>query len=87
MLAGALASCTSITLRMYADRKEWKIDEFKVEVRATRDTASNSASLTRTISFIGEIDAKQKERLLAIANACPVHKTLSGKIKIETALS
>jgi putative redox protein len=86
LLAGALASCTSITLRMYADRKEWNIDEIKVDVQFSRDTTTNSASFQRTISYVGNLETAQEERLIAIANACPVHKTLSGTISIETSL-
>jgi putative redox protein len=86
LLAGALASCTSITLRMYADRKEWDIDEIKVDVQFSRDTTTNSASFQRTISYVGNLETAQEERLIAIANACPVHKTLSGTISIETNL-
>lgn len=86
LLAGALASCTSITLRMYADRKEWDIDEIKVDVQFSRDSTTNSASFQRIISYVGNLESGQKERLIAIANACPVHKTLSGTISIETNL-
>jgi putative redox protein len=86
LLAGALASCTSITLRMYADRKEWNIDEIKVDVQFSRDTTTNSASFQRTISYVGNLETAQEERLIAIANACPVHKTLSGTISIATSL-
>lgn len=86
LLAGALASCTSITLRMYADRKEWKIDEIKVDVQFSRDTVSNTTSFQRVISYVGNLDKAQEERLIAIANACPVHKTLSGSISVETRL-
>ena len=86
LLAGALASCTSITLRMYADRKEWDIDEIKVDVQFSRDTTTNSTSFQRTISYAGNLETAQEERLIAIANACPVHKTLSGTISIETNL-
>jgi putative redox protein len=86
LLAGALASCTSITLRMYADRKEWDIDEIKVDVQFSRDTTTNSASFQRTISYVGNLETAQEERLIAIANACPVHKTLSGTISIATSL-
>jgi putative redox protein len=86
LLAGALASCSSITLRMYADRKEWNIDEIKVDVQFSRDSTTNSASFQRTISYVGNLESSQKERLIAIANACPVHKTLSGTISIETNL-
>ena len=86
LLAGALASCTSITLRMYADRKEWNIDEIKVDVQFSRDTVSNATSFQRVISYVGNLEKAQEERLIAIANACPVHKTLSGSISVETRL-
>ncbi|MBU3660450.1 MAG: OsmC family protein [Flavobacteriales bacterium] len=86
LLAGALASCTSITLRMYADRKEWNIDEIKVDVQFSRDTVSNTTSFQRVISYVGNLEKAQEERLIAIANACPVHKTLSGSISVETRL-
>jgi putative redox protein len=84
LLAGALASCTSITLRMYVNRKEWNVDELKVEVQFLRDSATNSAKFQRSITYVGELEQNQLDRLIAIANACPVHKTLSGSIEIET---
>jgi putative redox protein len=71
---------------MYADRKEWNIDEIKVDVQFSRDTTTNSASFQRTISYVGNLETAQEERLIAIANACPVHKTLSGTISIATSL-
>jgi len=86
LLAGALASCTSITLRMYADRKEWNIDELKVEVQFLRDGATNSAKFQRSITYVGQLEQNQADRLISIANACPVHKTLNGTIEIETLL-
>ena len=84
LLAGALASCTAITLRMYADRKNWDMDEVNVNVQFERDASKNISQFIRNIQIRGNIDDEQKSRLLTIANACPIHKTLSGTININT---
>ncbi|MEN9302374.1 MAG: hypothetical protein RL264_803 [Bacteroidota bacterium] len=86
LLAGALASCTSITLRMYADRKEWDVESFEVEVELIRDTASGQTTFLRKVNLIGNLDETQRKRILSIANACPVHKILTGSIQVETIL-
>jgi putative redox protein len=84
LLAASLASCTSITLRMYADRKEWPMEEVTVEVFFDRDEATKEAKMIRRIHFLGKLDDEQKARLLAIADKCPIHKTLSPAINIYT---
>ncbi len=81
----SLASCTAITLRMYADRKKWPVDRIKVEVGFEK--AQYKTIFKREISFEGELDEDQRSRLLQIANSCPVHKTLTNPIEIETKLS
>ena len=55
-----------------------------MDVQFSLDTTANSASFKRSISYSGNLEQAQKDRLLAIANACPVQKTLNGTIKIET---
>jgi len=83
LLAAALASCTSITLRMYANRKAWNIQQIQVEV--TLDRSDPVASVfERKIEILGDLDEQQYTRILAIANACPVHKILAGNIRVET---
>lgn len=86
LLAASLASCTSITLRMYADRKQWAIDEIKVEVNIIRDKEKTSTDFQRTIKVKGTINEEMKQRLLTIANACPVHKILSNTVAINSEL-
>ncbi|MGC4020966.1 MAG: OsmC family protein [Cyclobacteriaceae bacterium] len=86
LLASALAACTSITLRMYADRKGWDLQEMKVDVSVERDEAANKTTFTRKIDLIGNLNEEQRTRLLAVANACPVHKVLVNPIFIETSL-
>lgn len=80
----ALASCTAITLRMYADRKKWALD--KIEVEVNLEKGANTILFTREVLLEGTLDNEQRERLLQIANACPVHKILSNPIQISTKL-
>ena len=84
LLTSALAACTSITLRMYADRKQWNLKEIKVNVELERNEVDNKTYIKRKLELIGELNEEQRNRLLTIANACPVHKILSNSIEIET---
>ncbi|MGM0582381.1 MAG: alpha/beta fold hydrolase [Bacteroidota bacterium] len=94
LLTSALAACTAITLRMYANRKEWDVDEILVHVdqdqrydEDSEDCESDNSKITffdRSIEIKGDLDEKQRKRLIEIANKCPVHKTLENKIKVET---
>jgi putative redox protein len=84
-LAAGLASCTAITLRMYAQRKNWPLENAEVQVSVER--SSDSTRFARQIDLIGPLLPEQRQRLLEIANHCPVHKALSGKIEITTALT
>ena len=80
----SLASCTAITLRMYADRKQWSVDKIIVEVASEK--VDNKTIFKREISFEGALDEEQRKRLLQIANSCPVHKTLTNPIEVTTKL-
>lgn len=80
----SLASCTAITLRMYANRKQWPVEKIRVEVNV--ESVNNTTLFTRHIYLEGTLDESQRERLLQIANACPVHKTLTNPIEINTQL-
>jgi len=82
LLLASLASCTSITLRMYIDRKAWSVDEILVSLDLTK--TETGTHINRTIKFKGDITPDQHQRLLVIANACPIHKILTGNIDITT---
>lgn len=86
LLTASLGSCTSITLRMYADRKEWDVEEISVKV-TLNDEDKNNPILMRIIEIKANLDEQQKSRLLTIANACPVHKLLSKGIEIITEMN
>lgn len=84
ILASSLAACTCITVRMYADRKEWSLEEIVVDV--VLEKQEGKSKFTRSIEFKGNLDETQRARLLAIANKCPIHQTLTNPIEIETSL-
>lgn len=84
LLASALAACTSATVRMYADRKQWSLTEVRSEVELERDETANKTIINRKVEFLGDLTEEQKTRLLAVANACPVHKILTNQIEINT---
>ena len=95
-VAAALGSCTVLTLRMYADRKDWPLEEIRAEVFHENVHAEdcencehgegNIGVLTRTITLTGDLDDDQRQRLLRIADRCPVHRTLEGQIEVHTEL-
>lgn len=85
LLAAALIACTNITLRMYANRKEWPVEKITTTVELKEQEQGNT--FIRNISIIGALETKQLDRLLVIANKCPVHKVLEQSSTIETSLN
>jgi putative redox protein len=85
LLCAALGACTSMTLRLYADQKQWPLRRTHVSVGHDKDKERMPADrFTRSIALEGPLDAAQRTRLLEIANKCPVHRTLEGGSAIET---
>jgi putative redox protein len=93
-LIGALGACTTMTLRMYADRKEWPLESVRVRLRHQKVHASDSDEaekksglidhVEREIEIYGDLDEAQRKRMMEIADRCPVHRTLKGDIAIVT---
>jgi putative redox protein len=79
LLAASLASCTAITLEMYADRKEWGLGTVEVAVDFTEATADDPPSFDVTITLGAELSEESQDRLLTIAGKCPVHKALKSQ--------
>jgi len=82
ILAAALASCTAITVEMYADRKGWDVGDLSVEVDTTYE-GPVPVRFEVTMHCSSELDDEQRERLRVIAGKCPVHKALAGETGVE----
>jgi putative redox protein len=93
VLAG-LGACTSMTVRMYADRKGWPLERVRVTLRHSRIHAEDCAHcetskglidhIDREVELTGDLDDGQRQRLMAIAERCPVHQTLTSEVDIAT---
>ena len=96
LLLAALGACTSMTVRMYADRKDWKLERVRVTLRHSRIHAKDCADcetssgwidhIDRQIELAGDLDDTQRQRLLQIAERCPVHRTLTSEVRVATSL-
>ncbi len=84
LLAASLASCTTITMKMYVDRKGWPIQNLSVKIE--EKMFGEKLHLHRKIQFNSNLDSAQISRILKIADKCPVHKTLSPTVHITTEL-
>jgi len=85
LLEAALSACTILTLQMYANRKQMNLTECKATVKIESESAEAS-TISRTLEFEGDLSQEDRQRLLEIANKCPIHKLLSSRISINTKL-
>ncbi len=85
LVAAGLAACTTQTLRLYAKRKGWAVGAVRVEVTWRRAPGQVPADVfDRVITLPADLDDAQRQRLMEIAEACPVHKMLTAGVKVET---
>lgn len=96
-LLASLGSCTAMTLRMYADHKSLALDDIVVTLKHEHEHVKDGEDpdnkharidvIHRSIELVGDLTEQQRSRLLQIADRCPVHKTLHGKLEVRTALT
>jgi putative redox protein len=97
LVLAALGSCTAMTLRMYADRKQWPLESVVVRLHHARSHAADEEQcedrpvrldhIERTLELSGSLTDDQRARLAEIAERCPVHRTLDAGVRITTRLS
>jgi putative redox protein len=86
LVSAGLGACTSMTLRLYAERKGWPLQRTRVAVRHDKIAGQVPPdTFARQIALEGPLDAEQTARLLEIADKCPVHRTLEGGARVTTA--
>lgn len=88
LLLASLGSCTAITIRMYADRKEMALEAIKIHLSIDNkeEELSKVTNISRQIEFIGDLTIIERDRLLQIADKCPIHKILSNPISITSVM-
>lgn len=85
-LLSALGSCKAITMRMYADMKKWPLEQIEIHMSMENRTDGSEylTNINVNIKLTGELNEQQRERILKVADKCPVHKILSNPINIHT---
>ena len=83
LLAASLASCTAITMEMYAVRKGWEVGDITVDVDYEPAQRGSPTRFVMEVKLPKELPEDQRERLMQIAAKCPVHRTLEGEVMFE----
>ena len=86
LMAGSLAACIVITLRMYADRKGWPLDSIVAQVDYSSDPDTKRSLFTTQLILNGDLNETQRARLLDMADRCPIHRMLENPVDFETTL-
>ena len=83
LLAASLASCTAITIEMYADRKGWDVGDLQVNVNYEPAQRGSPTKFQMEVQMPKELPEQQREKLMQIAAKCPVHRTLEGEVMFD----
>jgi putative redox protein len=86
LLAASLASCTAITIEMYAKRKGWQLGDVSVDVDYEPAQRGSPTKFKMVLNVPKELPEDQRERLMQIAAKCPVHRTLEGEVMFEESI-
>jgi len=85
LLDSALGVCTAMTVMLVAQRKQWPLQDVRVEI--SHEESDTEYKLARRVELVGQLTEEQRQYLLGIANKCPIHKALHKKFEIATELA
>lgn len=86
LLISALTACTTATIQMYVNLKGWKLNAIHIHIKWEKESAKDLGSIHREIELEGDLSEEQRERILRVANKCPIHRVLTNPMEITTAL-
>lgn len=86
LLSSALATCSAITMKMYAERKGWPLEEARVEVDFENFRKKGETVFFKSVELKGNLDDEQRAKLLEIGGKCPIHRILAGDVQVNEEL-
>ncbi|MDR6968095.1 putative redox protein [Flavobacterium arsenatis] len=86
LLEASLAACSTMTVRMYADRKGWELDKVEIKVGFKRNITTHQIIFKKEIQFFGNLDNEQREKLLEMGSKCPIEKMITGDVSVVSIL-
>lgn len=86
LLEASLAACSVMTIRMYADRKGWDLEDVEIKVGFKRNLTTHQVTFIKEVRLEGNLDSEQREKLLHIGGKCPIEKIISGPVSVISEL-
>jgi len=86
LLESSLAACSTMTIRMYADRKQWDLEKVEIKVGFKRNMSTHQIIFKKEIRLFGNLDNEQRQRLLEMGSKCPIEKIITGNVSVESQL-
>lgn len=86
LLESSLAACSTMTIRMYADKKGWDLDKVEIKIGFKRNITTHQITFNKEIQLFGNLDNEQRQKLLEIGSKCPIEKMITGNVVVESIL-
>ena len=87
LLESSLAACTAMTIRMYADRKGWDLEQAEIKVGFKRNMTTGEVSFKKEIELFGNLSGGEREKLLEMGSKCPIERMITGKVSVTSDLT